>query len=164
MHAILPPKCLWASNTFLLRAFTAPSVSTLPRRRNLRDHICIAPAPEHEKTKKPPNKQNQTLKTSHKDARNLNPDPSGSKPSSLVKSAQFDTVYSVVALSSLSLYKELKCSLDEGWSVHSRSVLSGHDLAPGWESMVFFSLAKGAFKNSVQSSAFDTESLGGLLV
>lgn len=69
-----------------------------------------------------------------------------------------------MGLTSLSFYKVLKCSLDEGWSIHPRSVLSGHDLTPGCETMVFFSLAKGAFKNSVQSSATDTESLDGLLV
>lgn len=42
-----------------------------------------------------------------------------------------------MGLTSLSFYKVLKCSLDEGWSIHPRSVLSGHDLTPGCENMVF---------------------------
>lgn len=96
MHTILPPKCPWAVNTCLLRAFTTASISTLPGTCHLRHHICIAPVPKHEKTKKPPNKQNQTPKTSQRDAGNSSLDPSGFKPNSLVKSAQFNRLEDIL--------------------------------------------------------------------
>lgn len=63
-------------------------------------------------------------------------------------------------LSSLSFYKVLGCSLDEGWSVHARLVLSGHDLTPGR----FFPLWPKEHLKTVQHSAIDTESLCGFLV
>jgi len=60
-----------------------------------------------------------------------------------------------VGLSSSSLYKVPKCSLDEGWSIHPRSLTWEHE-SIGF----FFSLAKGVLKNTMQSNAVDTEQPG----
>lgn len=71
----VPPPC---------RAIWDTTSSALHLSRNMR------------KLKKSPNKQNQTPRTSHRHARNLNPDLSGFKPSSLVKSAQFNRVEDIL--------------------------------------------------------------------
>lgn len=139
------PQCLWAANSCLVQAFTAPSVSASPEMCNPREHgFCFAPVLKHKMQKslilhppKPiknnPNPQNLAQKWYY-----WSPDPSfvWSKPSSHVKGVQFNRLQDIlqeVSTLPVCMYEIFKRSLDKGWRVHPRSLTSGH------ESMFFLS-------------------------